>query len=236
MSFLETVGTLSTDNIIALIGILVTAAITIIVARMFHVKHLDYEFSIQRLLTRHLDLLKIEYDGVVVTEPRLLTIKVVNSGRQVIRSDDFEENLQFQFGKDVRLVAAEPVATYPSEVNVELLSGPESISISPLLLNPTDQFKIQVLVDGKPSVNLKGGRVAGVQKIRRITQSSKEWPLMLFGCGILTILFSLTFLVSKKNVEYPSWKYIFGITLILGFAVAIYSGFNLHNLNRIRKL
>jgi len=90
--------------------------------------------------------LVVTYKGQIVTELSVLQVVITNDGGKAITTDDFESPISVFFKGDAKILKAEVTSVIPRELAPVVSHASEGITISPLLLNPSDTFSISVLL------------------------------------------------------------------------------------------
>lgn len=118
-----------------------------------------------------LDRLSVAYDSRRLNDPRLVVLRLTNSGSQVIRSDDFQEALRIVFDGGAQITSVVGVITHPEGMPAPRVTQEErELKVAPLTLNPGHFVDLQVLTEG-PFTRIEVlGYVAGVQEIRRLPE------------------------------------------------------------------
>jgi hypothetical protein len=108
-------------TILAAVAICITLTLFLVARRR---KRLSYSLSDTRVLGVHEAVnpsrVEILFDGAPVTDVRLVTITINNSGNESIKSDDFERALRFSWAEPARILTAEVVEVSPESCNQQL--------------------------------------------------------------------------------------------------------------------
>jgi hypothetical protein len=113
--------------------------------------------------------LEVRYRDVVLTQPRLVTIRLINTGNVEIRPEDYSSGRNVTFlAKSGRIVVAVGIDLKgPSKCVINPHDG--AWELGPELLNPSDSIDVQFVLDGSPEDALSvSARVAGAS--RGVTQ------------------------------------------------------------------
>jgi hypothetical protein len=200
------------------VGLIALVEAVVLYLMQRRTKQLDYQIVTDRELVfpgpyGEIGDLEISYKGHPVKAPRLLALKIVNSGKVEIRRDDFDHPLSIIIPKDSGLLSSE-ISDVSSEVTrPSLLIHGEEVEVEPLLLNPGDWIELQLLVDGpgRPQIT---GRIAGVHKIgdyatrlrsRRRLREISVWSGSLLLAVIVAS--SIVFFYRNSRVEVPNYQY-----------------------------
>lgn len=150
----------------------------------------------------------------------LLTTTIKNTGNAEVRKGDYDENAPLGLNIEGAVIAEQPTlktnTTY-LEKNLKIITSDNSISFSPIILEPGDSFEITTLLLGsgssKPSISTLG-KLAGV---RSIAISTPENPTPSKP-------------VWQQAVDASSWWvhpvrwiiYFFGPILSIGLSIAMF--------------
>jgi hypothetical protein len=157
------------------------AVIAVLVAIVLHrlsrpTRSLSHVVARTRLLSvddRTRDKVEIRYGGQLVPTVDLISVKIVNDGRQPIAARDVATPLLVELPAETQVLSAEVGTQKPRDLRPVLAVSGHSISVEPLLLNPGDQFEINILA----AAALRGpvrvtGRIEGVSHIGPVGKSS----------------------------------------------------------------
>jgi hypothetical protein len=167
--------------ILAALGIVVAIAIYL---RQRTIKRFEYHMISSRELMVDAKVggnkeLRVRYGEREVKDPRLVALKLHNSGRMEIRSDDFEQPVRIVVSPEASVVFTEVVGTNPDRLQpIITIADDKTLELKPLLLNAGDWMELQLLVDGDPTPLELVGRIAGVQHIRDIEPRLKRNELI----------------------------------------------------------
>ena len=94
-----------------------------------------------------LSSLKLTYKNVSVDRLTVATIEV-DDGSQPIEQKDFERPVTLRFQNPADVLAATLSGKHPDDLHPTITTDSNGISITPLLLNPGDKFRITVQTRG----------------------------------------------------------------------------------------
>lgn len=189
---------------------LVGIAITVALARAPKAPRLAYGYRITSLLTVRNDLaepIRVLFRDREVTDMALHTLKLLNVGKQPIRTSDFDTPIDITFPGAARILSAEVGKTQPQNLQVELKTTTDaegfvkSVHLQPLLLNPLDTLQLNFLISGEPEHPVFQLRVAGVREI--------EWFDGDFEAPI------------PKVARVLIWVFIMQVAMALGMIVTV---------------
>jgi hypothetical protein len=160
-------------------------------------KQLDWELRHDvRLISpqaRHLrEKLELQYDGTPLVYPRVLVIRVANTGKKAVSAQDFDGGDPVKIGYesnppfDVQLVAASPGLSAEDVADVKRLYGLNgskrkgAVEIVPKLLNAGEWFDVQMLSDydhGDITVTSRFADQRRPMKRLDLNQVRPRWPM-----------------------------------------------------------
>lgn len=113
--------------------------------------------------------LRILYGEKEVYDLSIMQIRIKNSGNQPIKSEDIEEPITILIEGVSEIVWAEVVSTDPPELVVSVENKGDCVEVSRTLLNPEDQFIVEVvsvpIEKSQPRLSNVKGRIAGIKRI-----------------------------------------------------------------------
>lgn len=99
--------------------------------------------------------MEVVIDGRPIKDPCVIVIRVANSGRLAIKSDDFDRGRPITFALGVPIVKLLEVSTDPQISAVpDVSQGEQCIMIGPDLIHPGHSIIVQALTSGEPSAAL----------------------------------------------------------------------------------
>ena len=130
----------------------------------------------------NLSSLKLTYKDVSVSRLSVATIELRNSGTLPIVASDFERSFVIMFKNPADVLAVTVADKTPPDLDPSILSNLNGISVSPMLLNPGDRFRLTVQLRGdfnEPTVN---ARISGVSTISRrlFSGADSTWRVFVF--------------------------------------------------------
>lgn len=94
------------------------------------------------------DELSVTFNGQRITKLSSLSLHFSNNGSLPISSEDFETSIEVAFKNNPKILRAKISETTPKNLPVRTDISSGALIINPLLLNPKDQFEIEVLLEG----------------------------------------------------------------------------------------
>lgn len=136
--------------------------------------------------------LAVNVDGEVVPMPFLSVLLIRNTGSRPIPSDDFEGPIEIRVQTPTKILRSEVADSKPPDLRPQIHSAEGTILLNPLLLNPGDTIKLNILSSVAPPSFVVRGRVSGVPSIEVIKPKSTKtsfryWFQVFFGVVLLSI-------------------------------------------------
>jgi len=144
--------------LLSLLAIFISAALAIALYRLNKAKQqIDYQIiNDVMIVSRHASSLReklhIEYEAHTLQNPRIVTIKFINTGNKAIEGSDFKQAITVRHGQhdDIRAIDGFIVDQAADGIVTEIFdraAGNKYIQIEPDLLNPREWFTVQFLYD-----------------------------------------------------------------------------------------
>ena len=195
-------------------------------------KRLDYDIinnvPILSSQTGHIsERLQVEYDGMIVEEPRIVTIRIENTGKRAVEPDEYEIPITITYQRNhpfdgfISNVSSQGIsAEIDLPVDDELESEDPSgiIIIKPGLLNRGEWLDVQLISDGNPGTVKVFARFTDQSRPMRKKSESPVPTLISYVLGM--IIGSLAALLLFFLMEY--WTGFIWVFLAL-FVVVIVS-------------
>jgi hypothetical protein len=113
--------------------------------------------------------IQVKINGKIVTDAWQLTVRLVNSGKQPIRLEDWSSPISLKFPTDTGPISSTVSAVRPSSLSPMTRVVGDSVLIEPVLLNQGDLLELQIVGDGtgdyrRPIVE---GRIANLPTFKR---------------------------------------------------------------------
>jgi hypothetical protein len=159
----------------------------------------------------------VQHNGKNVGEPRLVVLRIANTGNVPIETADFEQSLSITF-LYCQLLSAEVTGSRPDELTTNLkLDGPTLI-LDPCLLNPSDLIEIQCLLDGSLEEFRIACRIIGVQSVRQVNLPRDSWGKVWRVSSSDVVILSLAPLmaIGLATLAFRGGNVFFGIAVLLG--------------------
>lgn len=156
-------------------------------------KELSYEVVSQTSLVSLEDptaqQLQVFFNGKQVADPSLIVLRVRNTGNVPIPRVDYEKPLTFQFGQSVEVLNSEITSMTPTNLGASINPSANSVELSPVLLNSSDELLLKTLVTGSNITITVDARIIGVSSIevRKANELSPPGQFILFCLSIISI-------------------------------------------------
>lgn len=132
--------------------------------------------------------LEVSHNGTVLTQPRLVTIRLVLRGRQDIASDDYDSDQPLRIGLGTPIVTILEISTRPGTSAIPVVSLDDStLAIGPSLIHSGQQIKISVLIDGA-SVSLECTSFLKNVRMHRQRPDDPDIHVLLLGPNNMWII------------------------------------------------
>jgi hypothetical protein len=211
------------------VGALIAVALTVVqIWWQRQLKRLDWQPGTNEAIVvagnEHLgSLLLVSWDGTDLTRPRLITLRVRNTGRLPVQNSDYTS------GITVRIPDAEVVGAFVTKVSHpdvfplgQLKTGStptHEVKLRPECINRKDWIDLQVIVDGETAHPDVSARFAGQSRQMHKYSEGLRSPLLrmmyvvLFATVALSAFFFGTFDVGQSTLD--------RIALSLGLAALV---------------
>jgi hypothetical protein len=155
--------------------------------------------------------LTVLWDGMKLSHPRLVTLRIVNSGKREIELDDYERPVNiFSSGDiiDAIITGSGPNDLFPtgSQPPKPEKVSPHELEFSPGLLNAGDWIELQLVVDGEQGRPVVSTRFAGQSRSMRNLQevrqaSNNRWGWFALGIAIMSLGGMFIFVYPNRERE-----------------------------------
>ena len=165
---------------------LIGPVVAVLLYRLNHkrsAKGLTYRIAVNASLIERKDSVKdkvtVQYDGKEVKDLSMIQLELTNTGGQPISDKDYEKPIRISFLDTVEIIEAEVIKSRPASLSPQICIEDNFVSVSPLLLNAGDSFKVQMLVNSViASQEIKvHGRIVGINDIKPADSIDNGIPL-----------------------------------------------------------
>jgi hypothetical protein len=188
------------------------------------------------LLTPSPFAISLHHDSKVVSEPRLIVLRIANTGNVPIEASDFERPLSIMFPY-CEVLSAEVTGVRPDDLTATLRTDGPRIILDPCLLNATDLIEVQCLLDGGLDDLRVECRVVGVRSVEQVNLPRDSWgrvwrvdigDVIMYSLGTVISIGAAValFLGGGRGV-------FFGFVLLLGGMLWSWSGVRLIRRSRL---
>jgi hypothetical protein len=159
-------------------------------------KRLSWWVYLNETLVRHGNFgnwsdLEIRYGQETVLDPRLIIVRIRNTGKVEIRADDIEEPLSVIIGENAQIIASKLFRVRftipgPSNEIQPIKTDGHSVTAPPGLINTDEGLEWRLLVNGRAEAPDVQGHVAGVNRFDQLSVVAvKRWWDTAPGKGLV---------------------------------------------------
>jgi hypothetical protein len=174
--------------------------------------------------------IQVQYKGIVVTNPYVVALRILNRSRTDIRSSDFDQQLpvRIKFGVPVL-----EVINSPELEGMPVMAQGSEVTIGPVLIHSQQEINIEVLVDGSPQV-VFDSHIANVDvRLYDERMPAPAYILWVFWLMIgISAFCTIGYATASWNRNTAISNYFLiatGLTFVTGFSVA-YSAYRRHEI------
>lgn len=153
--------------------------------------------------------IQVYFDTTKVRNVNSSIIKISNDGDIPISKSEFDSKLVISLNQTVKILKSNINEKNPNDLNPILSVSNNQISIEPLLLNPNDQFVLQILTEGSIDSLFVNARIFGINSIIKKEINVKDSVSFSIKIWVLIFLIVITFvyisITSTINVS-PTLK------------------------------
>lgn len=194
-----------------ILGVLAILVTVYVYRKQTKRKKLEYEIitvsPLVNIRNEFKDSLEIRFDGNPISDPRLLLMRVINTGDIPILASDFEQEITISFGDGTKVHTAEISETNPSSLQSSVTIQSNHITLKKTLFNEQDWIEIRAILSNFGDGIRVGGRIVGVKKVDLLETKPKYSNLIkyyyIFGfifCVISVILFYRLIIALSHNL------------------------------------
>ena len=154
--------------------------------------------------------LRLIYKDRDIPNLTISQIRISNTGRQPIRSDDIEVPICINL-ESIEIISSKILLSNPSALAITTVNSAQSVLLSKSLLNPGDEFTVEIVSipvkSSGPVVSGVSGRIVGVKEINfKATlekgPASKPFWVSMFGVALGALFVGAFSMVFSFFVEY----------------------------------
>ena len=153
------------------------------------------------------DKIKILYDEKQVANVHLISIKFINNGNEPISVDDFDKPISIKYDSAVNILTYEVLEKTPADLDATIKEREEFLEIKPLLLNPNDDFTINILASDFEGGLEISARIKGINKVE-IYKSYEDSSRVLIYINIFIIFMAVISSFYGKEIDGYFWSYL----------------------------
>lgn len=187
-----------------LAGVSIVVALVVGIAS-WRPKHLDYAIVndipiLWRGAHSFKQSMSVRYDDIELSDPRLVTVRIRNTGKKAIRPEDFDEPVSVSFTKNPPIQARIFEGTSPKFGRAAISRHGQGVHVESLMINPRDWFDIQILSDGPHGNITVQSRIVDARPMKLKMVERLMEPLYLSE-PVLYALVGVAFLVGAFFAE-----------------------------------
>lgn len=133
------------------------------------------------------DSIQISYKGKNLEYPRLVELRILNSGNSSITSSDFETPIKIFFQDSSKVIDVTIVSTIPPNIGPIIKYESNCLSLEPILLNKGDEIRLKTLINSETSEINFSGRIVGVKEIKSLGSQNSLVFLLMCLVGIYAV-------------------------------------------------
>lgn len=152
--------------------------------------------SLQPEEQRFIPGMEISIDGSRLENPHIVVFEVRNDGRKPISSTDFESPLDIRLESKTSFVYSRVTGKIPKDIEANISSERQQISLKPTLLNPKDTITITAITSGAPPIFGSKARIVGISAVSLVDSTNEKTSkatlvLLLSSSVLLLVAFAL---------------------------------------------
>ncbi|WP_019281515.1 hypothetical protein [Vibrio anguillarum] len=118
--------------------------------------------------------LSTSFDGIELKSAYLSRILIVNSGNKPISRNDFDSDVIIKMGQEIDILGVRVEESSPFNLDIDHYFKEDEVNFKGLLLNPNDQFILEVLSKERPEIISVQSRIAGIDKPRQVDYQKSD--------------------------------------------------------------
>lgn len=158
--------------------------------------------------------IQLMFGNRAVENVALSIVRIINTGSEPIRKNDFESSINIIFGPDAEILRAKILNKTPENLSINLSFDEIAVSIKPLLINAEDSFEVEVLSTTADLLEVEA-RIAGINEVKEIQRDSKNefryYSSIILGLMLVAMYGSLFW----RAIRVSKQKYIDFIMAII---------------------
>ncbi len=173
--------------------------------------------------------LTVQYNNNLAEGTFLLHLAIINQGNVPITVQDYQAPVRVEVNPEANILEASIIETWPADLDHRLKSDSgQSISliqdiskniirIVPILLNPKDEFVVQLLVERYENQIDISQQISGIKRVE-IWEDSQRFARLLAFVGAFIVFFALLFLDPQMpfTLRTPSMPFLLIVLIGIG--------------------
>lgn len=179
--------------------------------------------------------LTVQYNDTLAEGTYLLHLAIVNQGNVPIVAQDYQAPIRIEVNPEANILEASVIETWPADLdhrlkedlqgqglNLILDINKNIIRVRPILLNPKDEFVVQMLVERYENRIEISQQISGIKRVELFDDSENLARTLAF-IGSFIVFFALIFLDPQLpfSLRMPSIPFL--LIVLIGFGLH-YSG------------
>jgi len=206
-------------TILAILAIFIAIVIAILSNTQ---KELNYQITSSTELINSKETFKdleVLVAGKKVTKASVYSIKVINSGDEPVKKSDFDNNISIYFDDKETIYRINIKKTIPNNLALITNIDRNSLNIYPLLLNPKDEFEIEILSSSllEPMID---SRIIGINKIEKELKQNNIYLISIVIFFMFLMFLRTVFQVFSKDPYFSNW-YVRSSNILIGLMISI---------------
>lgn len=174
--------------------------------------------------------LTVQYNNSLAEGTYLLHLAITNQGNVPITVQDYQAPIRIEVNPEAKILEASVIETWPADLDHRLRVGEtkagsliqdvlkNTIRIVPILLNPKDEFVVQLLVERYENRIEISQQISGIKRVE-IWEESQNLARILAVSGAFTVFFALIFLDPQLpfTLRMPSMPFL--LIVLIGFGL-----------------
>jgi hypothetical protein len=193
--------------IFSLIGIFIPIIVSIVIY-VLQTRNMELSFEMSSFseivkMVDGLENMKLTYRGKRVDRLGIISLRITNSGNTPIKKEDFERPLRLVFKERPEVFIPKISRVFPVILSPHINVVDKYVQIEPLLLNPGDNFTLDIITSAKSFGLTIDARIAGLKApvlACKPSMAGKERRNIVLYFGIIIASLLYAFLVFYTGV------------------------------------
>ena len=151
---------------------------------------IDYQEPLLQIDNAIAGRLKVLFDDTPVNEVYLLVVRVSNSGNVPILATDFVSPMELTLDPAAKILSASVGTQNPRNLgaSISVENALQRIVVSPILMNPGDFFRLNILLTQSSYRLAVDGRVVGVREIQAKPYQAKALNTIAMVSSLMALV------------------------------------------------